>query len=447
MVTFILAVVALIVGYVVYGGVVDRIFGPNEKNEMPCDTLRDGVDFMPLPTWKVYLIQFLNIAGTGPIFGAILGILYGPAAYLWIVFGCIFAGAVHDYMTGMISVRMGGASLPDIVGEEMGHKMRLFMRYFSILLLLLVGTVFTTTSADLLASLTASFSWSSWVLWVIIIMLYFMLATLCPIGTFIGMFYPLFGGVLLIMAIGVLFGILYQPGWMPELTDGLASCHPKGLPVFPMLCITVACGAISGFHATQSPLMARCMKNERYGRRVFYGSMITEGLVALIWAAAAIKFAGSYENLAAMGSPSVVVHKVCTSWMGAIGAVLVVLGVVIAPITSGDTAFRSARLIIADFLHMEQSKFMKRLLISIPLFALSCLLMRLDFSVLWRYFAWCNQTVACIMLWAAYYWLRRNGKNSLIVLVPAIFMTAVCISYIILAPEGFNVWELYLSKL
>lgn len=447
LITFIISLVLLIVGYMVYGKIVERVFGIDKDCAMPCDTKRDDVDYLPMPTWKVYLIQFLNIAGTGPIFGAILGILYGPAAYLWIVFGCIFAGAVHDYITGMISIRLGGASLPEIVGSQMGKVAHLFMREISIILLVLVGTVFTVTSADLLTSLTADFSWSSPLFWTAIILLYFLLATLFPISTIIGRIYPLFGFALIVMAIGVVIGIFTQPGWMPEITDGISSCHPKGLPVFPMLCVTIACGAISGFHATQSPLMARCIKSETCGRRVFYGSMITEGIVALIWAAAAIKFAGSYENLSAMGTPAVVVNNISAAWMGVVGSVLAVLGVVAAPITSGDTAFRSARLIIADFKHVDQKPIVKRLLVCVPIFALSILLMMLDFDVLWRYFAWCNQTVACIMLWSATIWLRNRDRNYYITLLPAVFMTVVCISYILLAPEGLNLWQAYFSRM
>ena len=445
MVSFIISVVGLILGYILYGSFVEKTVGVNESNAMPCDVHRDDVDYMPLPTWKVYMIQFLNIAGTGPIFGAIMGILFGPAAYLWIVFGCIFAGAVHDYLTGMISVRKGGASLPTIVGDEMGKGMKIFITDFSIILLLLVGTVFTVTAADLLASLTADFSWSSSQVWIAVILAYFVLATLFPIGTLIGHLYPFFGAALLLMAIGVLYGIFFKPGWMPEFTDGLSGFHPKGLPVFPMVCVTIACGAISGFHATQSPMMARCIRNERYGRKVFYGSMITEGIVALIWAAAAIKFAGSYETLQSSGTPGVVIHKVSTAWLGMAGAALAVFGVVVAPITSGDTAFRSARLIIAENRHVDQSKVYKRILLCIPLFAVACVLINLDFGVLLRYFAWSNQVVASIMLWAGYLWLRRNGKNYWIALIPAIFMTIVCVLYILLAPEGLNLWSKWLS--
>ena len=440
MISFVASIFLLILGYFVYGSIVDRAFGPNENNKMPCVTRRDDVDYTPMPLWKVFLIQFLNIAGTGPIFGAILGILYGPAAFVWIVFGSLFAGAVHDYMAGMISVRLDGASLPDIVGSQMGRNMKVVMCVFALVLLVLVGTVFTVTSADLMFHLTNDFSWSSQGMWLVVIAIYFILATVFPIDSIIGHLYPIFGFAMLVMAVGVLGGMFLQPGSIPEVTDGIASCHPQGLPVFPMMCVTIACGAISGFHATQSPLMARCIKNECHGRKVFYGSMITEGIVALIWAAAAIKFAGGYKELADMGTPAVVVNKICSSWMGALGAALAVLGVILAPITSGDTAFRSARLIVADFVKLNQAKVAKRILLSIPLFACAALLLYLDFSVLWRYFAWCNQTVACIMLWTAVLWLRRNGRNYWIALIPALFMTAVSISYILLAPEGLNLW-------
>ena len=305
MITFTTALVLLVLGYAVYGAFVERVFGADASRKTPCYTMADGVDYTPMPTWKVYLIQFLNIAGTGPIFGAILGILYGPAAYLWIVFGCIFGGAVHDYLSGMISLRKNGASLPEVVGDELGAGIRLVMRVFSLILMVLVGTVFVTTPAGLLASMTGDWGvWGSALFWSVVIFVYYVLATLLPIDTLIGRIYPLFGVALLFMAVGVLVGIFTHDGWMPEITSAFESHHPdKNLSIFPMLFITIACGAISGFHATQSPMMARCMKNEKLGRRVFYGAMITEGVVALIWAAAAIKFAGSYEALAELMSP------------------------------------------------------------------------------------------------------------------------------------------------
>ena len=439
MITFTIALISLLLGYLIYGAVVDHVFGPKEHGTMPCYTKRDGVDYLPIAPWRVFLIQFLNIAGTGPIFGAILGILFGPAAYLWIVFGCIFAGAVHDYMCGMICVRKGGVSLPEMIGDELGLGMRILMRL----------TVFITTPAALLDNMIPDqgWLWSKW-FWVVIILFYFLIATFLPIDKLIGKIYPLFGLALLIMALGIGWNIYTADGWMPELTDQLfTSHHPKGLPIFPILCVTIACGAISGFHGTQSPLMARCLTNEKYGRPIFYGSMITEGVVALIWAAATIKFASTlpgeagataYEKLASMGNPAIVVNKVSVGWMGAVGAILAVLGVVAAPITSGDTAFRSARLIAADFLHMGQKNVWSRLVLCLPLFAIATSLMFMDFDVLWRYFAWFNQTLACITLWAATVWLARKHKFYYICLLPAMFMTVVCSSYIVGAPEGFS---------
>ena len=449
MITFSVSLVCLLLGYLLYGAVVERVIKPSDTTQMPCYTKRDGVDFIPMPAWRVFLIQFLNIAGTGPIFGAIMGILFGPAAYLWIVLGCIFAGAVHDYLCGMICIRQGGVSLPEIIGNELGNGMRIVMRVGALVLLVLVGAVFVTTPASLLDNMTPDKGWFfSNGFWLTVIFLYFILATLLPIDKLIGRVYPVFGLALLLMAIGICWGIYTKEGWMPEITDApFITHHPKGLPIFPMLCITIACGAISGFHGTQSPLMARCLTNERLGRPIFYGAMITEGVVALIWAAAAVKFASmlpgeegatAYEKLAALGNPAIVVKEISVGWMGAIGAVLAILGVVAAPITSGDTAFRSARLIAADFLHLSQKKIVKRLMLCLPLFAITTALFFIDFNALWRYFAWTNQTLACIMLWAAAVWLRKQKKFYWIALVPALFMTVVCTSYILIAPEGFG---------
>ena len=446
MVSFTLALLALLLGYLVYGVVVERAFGIEPDRQTPCYTRQDGVDYMPMSRWRVFLIQFLNIAGTGPIFGAIMGIQFGPAAYLWIVLGCIFIGGFHDYMSGMISLRKDGLSLPEVLGDELGTGVRYLMRVLSMVLLVLVGTVFVVTPADLLAEMTNGFQFSIFnfhlaftpLLWFFIILIYYMLATMLPISTLIGRLYPLFGFALLLMAVLACYGIYSLPGFVPELTDGLSSCHPKGLPIFPMLCITIACGAVSGFHGTQSPIMSRCLKNERDGRIVFYGAMITEGVVALIWAAAAIKYAGSYAHLAELGTPAVVVHMVCNTWFGRVGAVLAVLGVVAAPITSGDTAFRSARLIVADMLHISQKKFGNRFLIAIPMFAIAVGLRFLDFNVLWRYFAWTNQTLAMATLWGVTVWMVRRRKNYWLGFPPALFMTAVCTTYILVAPEGFQ---------
>ena len=395
MITFVSALAALVLGYLLYGAFVERVFGADPERKTPCYTHGDGVDYIPMPTWKVYLIQFLNIAGTGPIFGSIMGILFGPAAYLWIVFGSIFGGAVHDYLSGMISIRK------------------------SLVLMVLVGTVFVTTPAGLLATMTADWGFfGSIAFWSIVIFTYYILATLLPIDALIGRIYPVFGVALLFMAVGVLFGIFTHDGWMPEITDAFANHHPSGsLPIFPMLFITIACGAVSGFHATQSPMMARCIKNERMGRRVFYGAMITEGIVAMIWAAAAIKYAGSYEGLQEMlassgsSNPAVVVNFICNDWMGRVGAILAILGVVAAPVTSGDTAFRCARLIASDILKLRQDSLWRRLAVSLPMFAIAVVLMNVNFDILWRYFAWFNQTLSIFTFWALTVWLARNGKN------------------------------------
>ena len=439
MISFCISLVALVLGYVFYGAVVERVFGVEPDRPAPCFTKQDGVDYIPMPTWKVFLIQFLNIAGTGPIFGAIMGILFGPAAYLWIVLGCIFAGATHDYMSGMISLRKGGISIPEFVGDELGSGIRLLMRVFSMVLLVLVAAVFVATPANLLSNMTSGWGACGTVFfWSALVFFYYILATLLPVSALIGRIYPLFGLAMLIMAVGLAIGIFTHDGWMPEFTDPLTGHHPKGLPVFPMLCITIACGAISGFHGTQSPMMARCLKSERMGRRVFYGAMIAEGLVALIWAAASIKYAGGYQQLADMGNPAVVVSTLCSSWMGRIGAILAILGVVAAPITSGDTALRSARLMAADFLHFPQNKLWKRLALSLPIFVVCGMLLFIDFNVLWRYFAWSNQTLAFMTLWAVSVWLARKGRSFWITLLPAMFMTVVCTSYILVAPEGFQ---------
>lgn len=463
MITFLSAILCLILGYAIYGKFIDRVFGSDPNRKTPCYTSHDGVDYIPMPTWKVFMIQFLNIAGTGPIFGAIQGILFGPAAYLWIVLGCIFGGAVHDYMSGMISIRSNGASLPEIIGDNLGNTPRMLMRILTLVLMTLVGAVFVTTPADILDGMMpdSGFLWSK-DFWVILIFAYYICATLLPIDKLIGAIYPVFGLALLIMAVGVGYGIMTHDGYMPEITEAFSNHNPMtAMPIFPGLCITIACGAVSGFHATQSPMMARCLKNEKYGRPIFYGTMITEGFVALIWAAAAIKFANSldvpgdtpYEKLVSAmtnpetgkPSPAILVNAICHSWIGTLGAALAILGVVAAPITSGDTAFRSARLIAADFMHYKQDKIYKRILLSLPFFIVSAILMIINFDILWRYFAWFNQTLSVFTLWAITIWLSRRCKTGtraayevLITLIPALWMTLVCTSYILIAPEGFS---------
>ena len=444
MTSFLIALAVLIGGYFIYGAIVEKIFGTDPSRKTPAYTMRDDVDYIPLPTWKVFLIQFLNIAGLGPIFGAIMGVMFGPAAFIWIVVGTIFAGAVHDFISGAISLRARGMSLPEIVGNELGISIKQVMRVFSLVLMVLVGAVFVSQPADLIAGMTPEYLDRTF--WVVVIFVYYMLATVLPIDKLIGNFYPIFGFALLFMAVGIL-GVLIFGDYTLNLdfTQGLQSHHPKGLSIFPMMFVSIACGAISGFHATQSPMMARCLKNEKLARPIFYGAMVAEGIVALIWAAAAIAFTGGYEQLASYmaehnNSAGILVNDISMSWLGTFGGILALLGVIAAPITSGDTALRSARLIAADFLHYDQSKTIKRLIISLPIFVAAFCIMMIDFSVLWRYFAWCNQTLAVFTLWAITVYLARHKKVYFITLIPAMFMTAVSVSYILFAPtpEGFG---------
>ncbi|MDR1198196.1 MAG: carbon starvation protein A [Prevotellaceae bacterium] len=445
MISFCFAVAILIAGYFIYGKFAERIFGIDRHRQTPAYSMTDNVDYVPMSWWRIFLIQFLNIAGLGPIFGAIMGMMFGPAAFLWIVFGTVFGGAVHDYFSGMMSVRSGGASLPELNGKELGIAAKQFMRIFSLLLMILVGAVFISGPAGLLAGITQNYISVFW--WTVIVFGYYILATLLPIDKLIGRIYPLFGAVLLFMAVGILCALFVNSAPIPEITDGLANRHPEGLPIFPMMFVSIACGAISGFHATQSPMMARCLKNEKYGRRCFYGAMVAEGILALIWAAAAASFFGSVDGLQdyAASLPensntgAEVVNTVSKTWLGTFGGLLALLGVVAAPITSGDTALRSARLIAADFLHVNQKRLSKRLLVAVPVFALTfIILFFVPFGVLWRYFAWCNQTLAVFTLWAITVYLCRNGKNYFISLIPALFMTAVTSTYIFAAPEGFG---------
>lgn len=441
MISFIIALAVLIGGYFIYGTYISKVFGVDSKRVTPVHTMADGVDFVVLPTWKIFLIQFLNIAGLGPIFGAIMGIMYGPAAFIWIVFGTIFAGAVHDFLSGMMSLRSNGASLPEIVGNQLGNRTKTALRYIALLLMILVGAVFVYNPADLLAMLTPESLDRTF--WIVVIFGYYMAATLLPVDKLIGKLYPIFGFALLFMAVGIMVVLFSNSSLMPEMWDDFYNhtANPEANPIFPMMFVSIACGAISGFHATQSPMMARCLKNERYAKPVFYGAMVAEGIVALIWAAAAITFTGGYDGLhqyLGNGSPAILVNDVSKSWLGAFGGILAILGVIAAPITSGDTALRSARLIASDFMGIPQKKISKRLLVSIPIFVLCFVIMLLPYDVVWRYFAWSNQVLSVFTLWAITIWLSDNKKNFYVTLLPAMFMTAVTSTYIMFAPEGFS---------
>lgn len=438
MLWFAFCVALLFVGYFVYGKIIDHIFQPQPHRKTPALALADGVDYVAMSDKKIYLVQLLNIAGLGPIFGPILGALYGPSAMLWIVFGSIFGGAVHDYFSGMLSIRANGASVPTVVGNELGKAAQHFMNLFAVILLLLVGVVFVLGPAELLAKMmNINVIW-----WVAIIFSYYVLATIVPIDKIIGRFYPIFGALLIFMSIGLLIGLIVSDHtFYNQGLNMLSNMHPKSLPLWPLLFITIACGAVSGFHATQSPLMARCMRNESSGRFVFYGAMIGEGVIALIWCTLGLSF---YNDTAALnavisdGGPAAVVHQVSIALLGGVGGILAVLGVVILPITSGDTAFRSARLIIADFLKLEQTSLIHRLWIAIPLFIVGYLITKAEFGVIWRYFGWANQTTAMVMLWAAAAYLAKANKFHWVCSLPAAFMTAVTFTYIANATIGFN---------
>jgi len=444
MISFIVSIAVLILGYFTYGKFVEKIFGVDKDRPTPAIRLQDDVDFMPLPAWRIFLIQFLNIAGLGPIFGAIAGAMFGPAAFLWIVLGSIFAGAVHDYLSGMLSVRHDGLSISEVVGIYLGPKMKHFMRYFTIILLIFVGTVFLMGPAKIIDGMTGNI-WNLWV-WVGIILVYYILSTLLPIDKMISKLYPVFGIAMLLMAVGLLLALLFGDYHIPEIVPANLrnmTTSPSDTPLFPILFVTIACGAISGFHATQSPLMARCMKNETLGRKIFYGTMITEGIVALIWAAAAMTFFGNVESLngamlANNNNAAWAANEISLNMLGSVGGVLALLGIVAAPITSGDTAFRSARLILADVFKTDQKKIKNRLYLSLPLFVIAFALTQIDFGIIWRYFAWSNQTLATVVLWTITAYLMFNNKVYWVTLLPAIFMTMVCSTYILIAPEGFK---------
>ncbi|HCC70819.1 MAG TPA: carbon starvation protein A [Bacteroidales bacterium] len=453
MITFIICIIALIIGYIIYGRFIDRYFGMDTGRPTPAITMNDGVDFLPLPAWKIFMIQFLNIAGLGPIFGAILGAMYGPLAYLWIVAGCIFMGAVHDYFSGMLSIRNNGFSLPEIVGKYLGNSARIFLRIFTILLLIFVGVAFVTGPAKLLQTMTTV----DVRIWLYLVFGYYLLATLLPINKIIGRIYPVFGASLLIMALGIGGSIIIknisgslQLGELSISSFNNFHTDPGSNILYPMLFIVISCGAISGFHATQSPLMARCLKSEKQGRRVFYGAMIAEGIVAIIWATAAMNYFGDVKGLNytlshplatdpdIVPDPAWVVNEICNSWLGHIGAIFAIVGVVACPITSGDTAFRSARLTIADMFNIKQSRLSSRLLVSIPLFIIGFFLtfmLKDEFGRVWKFVGISNQSLATIVLWTAAMYMALRHKNHWLLTIPATLLTTICITYIMVAPN------------
>ena len=454
MITFLGCLGLLVAAYFTYGRYLERLCGVDAARPVPSATSFDGVDYIPMPMWRTFLIQLLNIAGLGPIFGAVLGAAYGPVAFLWITFGGIFMGAAHDFIAGIVSLRSNGASLPETVGTYLGPGIKQLMRIFSVGLMVLVGAVFLSQPASLIANRIEApalsgiaFGSFSWLLLIIlgVILIYYIVATLLPVDKIIGRIYPVFGCALLFMALGILAVLLFSGKYtIPEFTS-LENCiaDPERFPILPMLFTTIACGAISGFHATQSPLMARCVRNERECRSVFFGAMISESIIALIWAAVAMAFFGGAhalaEALAANGNSAAwAVNIISNTTLGIAGGILALLGVVAAPITSGDTAFRSARLIVADIFRIEQRTQWKRFTIALPLFVAGYLITRVDFTVVWRYFAWTNQTLATIVLWAVVVWLFATKRNYFVALLPAVFMTFICASFVFVSGQFFG---------
>lgn len=451
MITFILSLLVLVMGYLVYGKIVERIFSPDDR-PTPAVSKADGVDFIILPRWKIFMIQFLNIAGTGPIFGAIMGAKFGPSAYLWIVFGCIFAGAVHDYLSGMLSMRNGGEGLPELVGRYLGGRTKKVMLVFSVFMLMMVGAVFVYSPAIILGGMTGG-GFTGILIWCVVIFIYYIIATMLPIDKIIGRIYPLFAVSVLFMAVALMAVLFVKWPELPELTDGLGNMQPSLGNIFPCLFITIACGAISGFHATQSPLMARCVKHEKDGRPLFYGAMITEGIVALIWATISSYFfygngAEELGSTIAAQAPEVVV-AVSEGWLGVFGGILAMLGVVAAPITSGDTALRSARLIVAEFLGIEQKSIGKRIYVCIPIFAVTMGLLYFNiadkdgFNIIWSYFGWANQTLAVFTLWTLTVYLALRKRAYIITLIPAVFMTVICSVFVVVSKDTMGLDMIY----
>ncbi|MGK9044796.1 carbon starvation protein A [Mammaliicoccus vitulinus] len=437
MITFLVSIVLLIVGYFTYGKYIEKMFGVKDERPTPAHDQRDNIDYVPMTTNKNSLIQLLNIAGVGPIFGPIMGALYGPVAFIWIVLGSIFAGAVHDYLTGMISIRNKGAHLPELAGKFLGNVMRHLVNVFTLLLLLLTGTVFVTSPALLLHSLMDGRIALGIIIFVIF--LYYFLSTILPIDKIIGKVYPVFGFILMISAVGIFIRLLMTGAEIPELT--LKNMHPNSAPIFPLLFFTITCGALSGFHATQSPMISRTTNNEKNGRKIFYGMMIAEGIIAMIWAAAAMSLFGGYgglQEVLAKGEAALVVSEASTMLLGSVFGTLAILGVIVLPITSGDTSFRSARMILADYFNIGQKKIWKRFAIAIPMFIISFILTTVDFTILWRYFSWANQTTAVIALWIGVMYLLLSKKNFYVALIPALFMTWNIFTYILSQPIGFG---------
>ena len=435
MYSFIICFVILVASYFIYGKLIEKIAGVDETQKTPSFRLKDGIDYMPMSKMKNFLIHFLNIAGLGPIFGAIQGALFGPAAFIWIVAGTIFIGCVHDFFSGFMSMRNDGLTMPNIISKYLGSKIQKIMAVIIVITGIFVSATFAKGSADLLFNLTDT----SLLLWITIIFIYFLIATVFPIDKIIGKIYPIFGALLLLMVILMTGALILNPSYtIPEFTtQGLYLTNKS---IFPYLFITIACGAISGFHASQSPIVARCIENEKDARPVFFGAMVLEGLVALCWAAITMAFFHGQPQLAVLygATPSLAVNEMSRILLGPVGLVLTIIGVVICPITSGDTALRSSRITIADELKLNQEKIISRLKLAVPLFLAAYGLTFVDFTLIWRYFAFLQLIVATIILYATSVYLIQKEKPYIVALLPAIVCTLIATGYILQAPEGLR---------
>ena len=435
MYSFIICFLILVASYFIYGTIVEKVAGTDETRETPAYRLQDGIDYIPMSKIKNFLVHFLNIAGLGPIFGAIQGALFGPAAFLWIVFGTIFIGCVHDFFSGFMSMREDGLTMPSIVSKYLGSGLRKFVTVLMIITGILVAATFAKGAADLIANLTHI----PVIICITVIFIYFLIATVFPVDKIMGKVYPIFGALLLIMAVLMTGGLLLNPSYsIPEFTTQGMYLTDKS--IFPYLFVTIACGAISGFHASQSPIIARCIENENDARPVFFGAMVLEGLIALCWAAIAMAFFHGQPQLAAIygAAPAVAVNEMATVLVGPVGLILTIIGVVICPITTGDTALRSARITIVDEFNINNEKIIFRLKLALPLFLISFGLTFVDFSLIWRYFAWSQLIVATIVLFAASAYLMKKKKQYIIALAPAAVCTLIAVGYILQAPEGLN---------
>ena len=436
MYTFIACVVFLVVGYFIYGKIVEKVFDIDGSVETPATKYDDGEDYIPMSKVKLFFLRYINIAGLGPIFGAIQGALFGPSAFLWIILGTIFAGAVHDFCSGFLSVRQDGLSIPGIIGKYLGSKVRHLLTILIVVTAVLVVATFTKGAATLLASLTSI----NGLMWIVIIFIYFFIAIILPVNKLVGKIYPIFGFFFILITFLLLGGLISSPVYtVPELTT--KGLYYTPFPLFPFLFVTITCGAISGYHSTQSPLIARYVKDEKDMKPVFYGAMVLEGFTALVWAAIAMAFFKGNPQLALFlgRTPAIAVKEFSYVFLGKIGLILTVLCVAFCPIITGDTILRGARLAILDEFGVSGDQLLSRLKIITPLLVIAFVLTFVDFSIMWTFFAWVQISIASLILWTSTVYLIKRKRKYVLTLIPAMFCSVVSVAYILQAPGGFYI--------